>query len=72
MLSPPPEGSFDVEDANLPIKVPNKERLPSHPSGSSAEQVPLLATNVAPADSSSSNKEKVRDVLCLDYLRLYS
>ncbi|XP_004249020.1 protein PIN-LIKES 6 [Solanum lycopersicum] len=60
MLSPPPEGSFDVEDANLPIKVPNKERLPSHPSGSSAEQVPLLATNVAPADSSSSNKEKVK------------
>ncbi|TMW85225.1 hypothetical protein EJD97_023470 [Solanum chilense] len=60
MLSPPPEGSFDVEDANLPIKVPNKERLPSHPSGSSAEQVPLLATNVAPANSSSSNKEKVK------------
>lgn len=61
MLSPPPEGSFDVEDANLPIKVPNKEKLPSHPSGSSAEQVPLLATNVAPADSSSSNKEKVKE-----------
>lgn len=61
MLSPPPEGSFDVGDANLPIKVPNKEKLQSHPSGSSAEQVPLLATNVAPADSSSSNKEKVKE-----------
>lgn len=60
MLAPPPEGTFDIEDVNLPIKISNKERLPSHPPGSSAEQVPLLTTNVAPSDSGGSKKEKVR------------
>ncbi|KAK4345493.1 hypothetical protein RND71_035669 [Anisodus tanguticus] len=71
MLAPPPElGTFDVEDANLPIKIPKKDRLPSHPSGSSAEQVPLLTTNVAPADSSGSKKEKVKDFFKFLYEKL--
>lgn len=70
MLAPPPEGSFDVEDASIPVKIPNKERLLSHPSGSSAEQVPFLTTNVAPADSSSSNKEKVKEFFKFVYEKL--
>lgn len=65
MLAPPPEGTFDIEDGHLPIKIHSKERLSSHPAGSSAEQVPLLTTNGEPADSSSSKKEKVRNYLCL-------
>lgn len=70
MLAPPREGTFDIEDARLPIKIHNKETLPSNPSGSSAEQVPLLATNVEPADSSSSKKEKVKEFFKFLYEKL--
>lgn len=70
MLAPPPEGTFDIEDGHLPIKIHSKERLPSHPSGSSAEQVPLLTTNGEPADSSSSKKEKVKEFFKFLYEKL--
>ncbi|XP_059305202.1 protein PIN-LIKES 6-like isoform X2 [Lycium ferocissimum] len=52
MLTPPPEGTFDVEDGNLHIT--------SHPTGSSAEQVPLLTAEAAPAGPSASKEHMIK------------
>jgi hypothetical protein len=54
MLAPPPEGTFDIEDGNLPIKSPPKE-------DGIAEQVPLLTQEEAASTKSNvSEKGKVR------------
>ncbi|XP_062073074.1 protein PIN-LIKES 6 [Humulus lupulus] len=50
MLAPPPEGSFDIDDGNLPIKGPSKE------DGSSPEQVPLLTHEEALQTNSNASK----------------
>ncbi|XP_016473893.2 protein PIN-LIKES 6 [Nicotiana tabacum] len=70
MLKPPREGTFDVQDANLPIKNPNRDGSQSHLTASSPEQVPLLTTDVAPADSSGSKKEKVKEFFNFLYEKL--
>lgn len=49
MLAPPPEGTFDVEDENLPIKSPPKNGPPM--------QVPLLAQDPDSTDSNTLKKE---------------
>ena len=52
MLAPPPEGTFDVEDRNLPIKNISKDGNP--------EQVHLLQQESVPVSSDVHRKEKVR------------
>ncbi|KAK7821300.1 protein pin-likes 6 [Quercus suber] len=46
MLAPPPEGTFDIEDGNLPIKDPPKE--------ATAEQLPLLTHEEAASVNSTA------------------
>ncbi|OIT27137.1 PREDICTED: protein PIN-LIKES 6-like [Nicotiana attenuata] len=70
MLKPPREGTFDVQDANLPIKNPNRDGTQSHLVASSPEQVPLLTTDIAPADSSGSKKGKVKEFFNFLYEKL--
>ncbi|KAJ8533184.1 hypothetical protein K7X08_016073 [Anisodus acutangulus] len=64
MLAPPPEGTFDVGDVNHHIKSP------SHPTGSSAEQVPLLTAEAAPAGPSVSKKAMIKDFFKFLYQKL--
>ncbi|KAK4342580.1 hypothetical protein RND71_038396 [Anisodus tanguticus] len=64
MLAPPPEGTFDVGDVNHHIKSP------SHPTGSSAEQVPLLTAEAAPAGPSVSKKAMIKDFFKFLYEKL--
>lgn len=54
MLAPPPEGTFDNEDGNVPLKIPQKDGLP--------ENVPLLEQEDSSMDSDNSNKGKVKIV----------
>ena len=51
MFAPPPEGTFDLEDANLPLKIPQKD--------ASSEHIPLLMQEAAPMGSDNSKKGKV-------------
>lgn len=53
MLAPPPEGTFDIEDAELSIK-----RAPAV-GASDQVQVPLLAYEDLPEDSNNSRVGKV-------------
>ncbi|XP_052172490.1 protein PIN-LIKES 6 [Diospyros lotus] len=53
MLAPPPEGTFDVEDRNLPIKNISKDDNP--------EQVHLLQQESVPISSDVHRKEKIKD-----------
>uniref|UniRef100_A0A5B7AZB0 Auxin efflux carrier family protein n=1 Tax=Davidia involucrata TaxID=16924 RepID=A0A5B7AZB0_DAVIN len=62
MLEPPPEGTFDIEDTNLPIKGPSKD--------SSPEQVPLLTQEVVPTNSNAPKKGKIKDFLNFLYEKL--
>lgn len=47
MLAPPPEGTFDIEDGNLPIKDPPKD--------ATAEQLPLLTHEEAASVNSTAS-----------------
>lgn len=67
MLAPPPEGSFDLEDACLPIK--------SHSMDSSPEQVPLLTHEEVveaqtDSDSDASKKLKIKEFIMFLYEKL--
>lgn len=53
MLAPPPEGTFDIEEENLPLKNPTK-------ANTTPEQVPLLTQEAEPSDSDTPKKGKVR------------
>ncbi|XAR55706.1 hypothetical protein NMG60_11035876 [Bertholletia excelsa] len=61
MLEPPPGGSFDIEDRNLPIKDTPKDSNPV--------QVPLLTQAMA-TDSNASRKEKIKGFLDFLYEKL--
>ncbi|CAL5388156.1 unnamed protein product [Camellia sinensis] len=50
MLEPPPEGTFDIEDRNLPIKYTVKD--------STLVETPLLTEEVVPTDSDAPKKGK--------------
>ncbi|KAK8631263.1 hypothetical protein V6N13_080018 [Hibiscus sabdariffa] len=62
MLSPPPEGTFDLEDGNLPLKIPQKDAYP--------ENVPLLEQQDSQTDSDNSMKGKIRSYLVFVYDKL--
>ena len=65
MLSPPPEGTFDIEEKDLPIKSPRNS------TSTTPDQIPLLTNDendeettrqeeVAETNSNDSDKPKVR------------
>lgn len=55
MLAPPSEGTFDIDDGNLPMKSPPKDGSP--------EQVPLLTQEEAASTNSNAlPKGKVRKI----------
>ncbi|KAG8481424.1 hypothetical protein CXB51_026249 [Gossypium anomalum] len=66
MLAPPVEGTFDLEDASLPLKIPQKDVSP--------EQAPLLVQEDAPVDSDNSDnsdtKGKIKSFLVFIYEKL--
>ncbi|XP_050142923.1 protein PIN-LIKES 6-like [Malus sylvestris] len=73
MLSPPPEGTFDVEEKELPIKSPRN--------GTTPDQVPLLTPDeneeetarkeeVAGTESNASNKPKITKFFLFIYEKL--
>ncbi|EOY04376.1 Auxin efflux carrier family protein isoform 1 [Theobroma cacao] len=62
MFAPPAEGTFDLEDVNLPLKNPPKDASP--------EQVPLLMQEAAVTDSDNSEKGKIKKFLVLVYEKL--
>ncbi|XVF29757.1 hypothetical protein REPUB_Repub15cG0149700 [Reevesia pubescens] len=62
MFAPPPEGTFDLEDGNLPLKSPEKDASP--------EYVPLLMQEAAPTDSDNSKKGKIKIFLVFVYEKL--
>lgn len=67
MFAPPPEGSFDLEDACLPIK--------SHSTDGSPEQVPLLTHEEVveaqtDSDSDASKKLKIKEFITFLYEKL--
>ncbi|PSS34796.1 Protein PIN-LIKES like [Actinidia chinensis var. chinensis] len=62
MLAPPPEGSFDFEDRNLPLKNPSKDSTP--------EEVPLLTREVLPTNSDAPKKGKIKGFLEFLYEKL--
>ncbi|XP_043698975.1 protein PIN-LIKES 6 [Telopea speciosissima] len=62
MLAPPPEGTFDIEDKNLPIKEPPKNGTP--------EQVPLLVREPESTDSNALNKGTIKKFLGFLYEKL--
>ncbi|KAA8517608.1 hypothetical protein F0562_015082 [Nyssa sinensis] len=62
MLAPPPEGTFDIEDRNLPIKSPPKDI--------SLEQVPLLMQEVVPENSKAPKEGKIKYFLNFLYEKL--
>lgn len=58
MLAPPPEGSFDIDYGNLPVKGPPKE-------DGSPEQVPLLTQEEAVQTNSNVSKGNMVRIICL-------
>ncbi|XP_021291694.1 protein PIN-LIKES 6 [Herrania umbratica] len=62
MFAPPAEGTFDLEDVNLPLKNPPKDASP--------EQVPLLMQEAAVTDSDNSGKGKIKKFLVFVYEKL--
>ncbi|XVE84293.1 hypothetical protein DITRI_Ditri17bG0001300 [Diplodiscus trichospermus] len=62
MFAPPPEGTFDLEDVDLPLKNPQREASPEH--------VPLLTQEAEPKDSDNSKKEKIKNFLVFVYEKL--
>ncbi|XWS13012.1 hypothetical protein CRYUN_Cryun36dG0001200 [Craigia yunnanensis] len=62
MFAPPPEGTFDLEDANLPLKSSQKDASPEH--------VPLLMQEAAPMNSDNSKKGKIKSFLVFVYEKL--
>ncbi|XP_022860830.1 protein PIN-LIKES 6-like [Olea europaea var. sylvestris] len=70
MLAPPPEGTFDVEEQNLPVKNPPKNSFSNPAKDSSPEQVPLLTEETTSTNSSVTKKEKIKDFLKFLYEKL--
>ncbi|GMH30087.1 hypothetical protein Nepgr_031930 [Nepenthes gracilis] len=62
MLAPPAEGTFDIDDANLPIK--------NLPNNAAPEQVPLLTQDITLKDSTAPRKLKIKDLLIFIYNKL--
>ncbi|KAK6118169.1 hypothetical protein DH2020_048070 [Rehmannia glutinosa] len=67
MLAPPPGGTFDVEDENLPVKN-TRNNANALAKDNPPERTPLLADEAIPAHSSGSKKEKMQVKDFLKYL----
>lgn len=63
MLAPPSEGTFDIEDRDLPLK--------NSPKDSTQEQVPLLTQEAMPTNSDAPKMRMVRTLLSICYIILY-
>lgn len=60
MLAPPPEGTFDIDEASLPIKNSSKDDT------TAPEQVPLLNDDSVPSYSDVPKRGKVRiNLICV-------
>ncbi|KAL6508108.1 Protein PIN-LIKES 6 [Orobanche gracilis] len=71
MLAPPPGGTFDVENGNLPVKNPSGNIDNALDKDNSPEQIPLLAAGEdIPAHSSALKKDNVKDFLKYLYEKL--
>ncbi|KAK4775901.1 hypothetical protein SAY87_023862 [Trapa incisa] len=68
MLAPPPEGTFDIEDANLPITSHSKEGAVTAES-MTPEKVPLLTQEAQP-NVEPVKKGKIREILDFLYDKL--
>ncbi|KAE8694983.1 hypothetical protein F3Y22_tig00110761pilonHSYRG00078 [Hibiscus syriacus] len=63
MFAPPVEGTFDLEEASLPCKMPQMD--------ASSEYAPLLELEDVPTDSDNPNtKGKIKDFLVFIYEKL--
>ncbi|KAJ6403477.1 hypothetical protein OIU84_015393 [Salix udensis] len=62
MLAPPPEGNFDVDVPNLPIKKPAKD--------TPLEQVPLLTQEEALEESDAPKRGEIKQFLFFLYYKL--
>ncbi|KAF7845182.1 protein PIN-LIKES 6 [Senna tora] len=63
MLAPPPEGTFDIDNDSLPIKIASKD-------DGSPEQVPLITQEVTTTDPNDSNKSKIKEFLAFLFNKL--
>ncbi|KAL0375492.1 UNVERIFIED_CONTAM: protein PIN-LIKES 6 [Sesamum radiatum] len=70
MLAPPPGGTFDVEDGNLPVKNPMRNSFNALAKDNSPEQLPLLVEEAIPAHLSVTKKEKIKAFLKYIYEKL--
>ncbi|XP_073282170.1 protein PIN-LIKES 6-like [Primulina huaijiensis] len=70
MLAPPPGGTFDIEDENLPVKDPTRISSNYAAKDSSPENVPLLMEEAISNDSSYKKKDKVKHFLNVIYEKL--
>lgn len=69
MLAPPPEGTFHIEEANLPIRDPPKDG--AHiPKDDSPEQVPLLTQDDLQSNSNPQKNGKMKQLLVFLYEKL--
>ncbi|GAA0146689.1 hypothetical protein LIER_06586 [Lithospermum erythrorhizon] len=59
MLSPPPEGTFYVEDGNLPVKSPQKDSSQISVKHRTTVQVPLLVGEPEATDDINGPKTKI-------------
>lgn len=59
MLAPPPEGTFDIDDASIPVKSTSKDSSQAL-KDSTSEQVPLLTQEGISIDDTAQKKDKVR------------
>ncbi|XP_058214842.1 protein PIN-LIKES 6 isoform X2 [Rhododendron vialii] len=62
MLAPPSEGTFDIEDRDLPLK--------NSPKDSTQEQVPLLTQEAMPTNSDAPKIRKIKDLLAFVFEKL--
>ncbi|GFP87952.1 hypothetical protein PHJA_000938900 [Phtheirospermum japonicum] len=70
MFAPPPGGTFDLENGNLPVKNPSRNNANDLAKDGPPEQTPLLEVEDIPAHSSASENDKVKDFLKFLYEKL--
>lgn len=69
MLAPPPEGTFHIEEANLPIRDPPKDGA-QIAKDDSPEQVPLLTQDDLQSNSNPQKNGKMKQLLVFLYEKL--
>lgn len=69
MLAPPPEGTFDIEDRDIPLKSSSKDSSQAL-KDSPSEQVPLLTQEAILIDDTTQKKDKIKYFLKFLYEKL--